>query len=91
MPRAARAVADGVPHHITQRGNNRQDVFLVDQERRFYLETLAEDEQKRLRGARYAGMPLGSREIVAGPERRFHRRLTLRGPAPQPKTKAASF
>lgn len=43
MPRAARVVADGVPHHITQRGNNRQDVFLVDEDRRFYLETLAED------------------------------------------------
>ena len=43
MPRAARVVAEGVPHHITQRGNNRQDVFLVDEDRRFYLETLAED------------------------------------------------
>ena len=43
MPRAARVVADGVPHHITQRGNNRQDVFLVDEDRRFYLKTLTED------------------------------------------------
>jgi len=24
----ARVVAEGVPHHITQRGNNRQDVLL---------------------------------------------------------------
>ena len=39
----ARVVAVGVPHHITQRGNNRQDVFLVDENRRFYLQTLAEN------------------------------------------------
>lgn len=25
MPRQARLVAEGVPHHITQRGNNRQE------------------------------------------------------------------
>ena len=40
MPRAARVVVEGVPHHITQRGNNRQDVFLVDEDRRYYLEIL---------------------------------------------------
>jgi len=40
MPRMARVVAEGVPHHITQRGNNRQDVFLLAEDRRFYLETL---------------------------------------------------
>jgi putative transposase len=40
MARMARVVADGVPHHITQRGNNRQDVFLLSEDRRFYLETL---------------------------------------------------
>ena len=44
MPRAARVVAAGAPHHITQRGNNRQDVFLVDEDRRFYLEALREDD-----------------------------------------------
>jgi putative transposase len=37
MPRQARVVADGVPHHITQGGNNRQEVFLLDEDRRFYL------------------------------------------------------
>jgi len=30
MPRQSRVVAVGVPHHITQRGNNRQDVLLLD-------------------------------------------------------------
>jgi putative transposase len=40
MARQARVVAEGVPHHITQRGNNRQDVFLSPEDRRFYLELL---------------------------------------------------
>ncbi len=40
MPRIARAVAVGVPHHVTQRGNNRQDVFFVDSDRDVYLELL---------------------------------------------------
>ena len=40
MAREARVVAEGVPHHITQRGNNRQNVFLLDEDRRYYIETL---------------------------------------------------
>ncbi len=40
MTREARAVVIGVPHHITQRGNNLQDVFFVDDDRRHYLELL---------------------------------------------------
>ncbi len=40
MPRIARAVAVGAPHHITQRGNNRQDVFFVDEDRDAYLRLL---------------------------------------------------
>jgi putative transposase len=42
MPRAKRVVAVGLPHHVTQRGNGRQDVFLSDGLRRVYLELLAE-------------------------------------------------
>ena len=40
MSREARVVAEGVPHHITQRGNNRQNVFLLNEDRRSYIETL---------------------------------------------------
>ena len=40
MARAARVVAEGVPHHITQRSNNRQNVFLSIEDRRFYLNRL---------------------------------------------------
>ena len=30
MPRTFRAVAVGYPHHVTQRGNNREQVFFDD-------------------------------------------------------------
>jgi len=40
MPRVARIVIAGVAHHITQRGNNRQDVFFVDDDRQVYLDLL---------------------------------------------------
>jgi putative transposase len=40
MPRRPRFVLPGVPHHITQRGNNRQDVFFCDQDRVLYLQML---------------------------------------------------
>ena len=40
MPRRPRVVAVDVPHHITQRGNNRQTVFLTDADRLSYLDTL---------------------------------------------------
>ena len=40
MPRIARVVIPGFPHHVTQRGNNRQRVFFADGDRRLYLELL---------------------------------------------------
>jgi len=42
MPRVARVVVPGWPHHVTQRGNNRLDVFFTDDDRRAYLSILAE-------------------------------------------------
>ncbi|MDA1236078.1 MAG: transposase [Acidobacteria bacterium] len=42
MPRQSRVVAVDVPHHITHRGNNRQDVFLSDEDRRRYQQLLAD-------------------------------------------------
>ena len=38
MARLARAVAVGAPHHVTQRGNARQDVFFCDRDREIYLD-----------------------------------------------------
>ena len=37
MPRLARIIVPGLPHHITQRGNYRQDIFNDDTDRRRYL------------------------------------------------------
>lgn len=42
MPRRARVVIAGCPHHVTQRGNRRQDVFFTDADRQRYLALLLE-------------------------------------------------
>ena len=41
MPRIARIIAIDYPHHITQRGNNRETVFFDNEDRERYLETLS--------------------------------------------------
>lgn len=46
MPRIARAVAPGCPHHITQRGTNRTDIFLDDDDRTLFLLTLNQWTQR---------------------------------------------
>ena len=46
MPRLARTVVAGCAHHITQRGNNRQDVFFVDDDRHVYLQLLGDQARK---------------------------------------------
>ena len=46
MPRVARIVIPGCPHHVTQRGNNRQDVFFVDDDRWTYLRLLHGESHK---------------------------------------------
>jgi putative transposase len=42
MPRIARTVFADLPHHITQRGNRREDVFFNDEDRATYLKWLGE-------------------------------------------------
>jgi len=42
MARLARVVAPGMPHHVTQRGNRRQDTFFCDDDYRVYLDLMAE-------------------------------------------------
>jgi putative transposase len=46
MPRIARVVATGFPHHITQRGNHQQDIFLSDNDRKLYLTLVQEYSTK---------------------------------------------
>ena len=45
MPRIARIVIPDAPHHIIQRGNNQQDVFFVDDDRKVYLKLLKRQSQ----------------------------------------------
>lgn len=42
MPRLARVVVPGYPHHVTQRGNRRMRVFFSDDDHRVYLGLLAD-------------------------------------------------
>ncbi len=46
MPRIARVIIPGIPHHVTQRGNRRQTVFFNDQDRIEYLRILKEQGQR---------------------------------------------
>ncbi|CAG0994007.1 transposase [Geobacter sp.] len=42
MPRIARLIAPGIPHHITQRGNRRLETFFRDEDYQAYLVLMAE-------------------------------------------------
>ena len=70
MPRQARVVVPGCPHHVTQRGNNQQAVFFTEEDRQVYLSLLGEQAQRF--GLRVEGYCLMSNHIhlVATPRRR---------------------
>ncbi len=46
MPRTARIVLPGFLHHVSQRGNNRQEVFFTPGDRRKYLDLLRQQCDK---------------------------------------------
>lgn len=46
MPRLPRTVFAGLPHHVTQRGNRREDIFFADEDREAYLSWLREYSDK---------------------------------------------
>lgn len=46
MPRHARIVVPGLPHHVTQRGNRRAQVFFEDRDYRLFRNLLAEAVRK---------------------------------------------
>ncbi len=46
MARLARTVFEGVPHHVTQRGNGRAQTFFSDADYQFYRDLLAESAAK---------------------------------------------
>jgi putative transposase len=45
MPRQARVTVPGFPHHIVQRGHNRQPVFVERRDFEYYLANLQEWKQ----------------------------------------------
>jgi putative transposase len=42
MARIARVIAPGTPHHVTQRGNRRQQTFFSDDDYCAYIDLMAE-------------------------------------------------
>jgi putative transposase len=65
----ARVAAAGVPYHITQRGNHRQQVFFLDPDYRRFLELLREwSGREGLRMLGYCLMP-NHVHVVAVPDR----------------------
>jgi REP element-mobilizing transposase RayT len=58
MPRLARLVVPGLPHHVTQRGNRRQQTFFCEEDYAAYVELMADwckervfvDELERMAG-----------------------------------------
>ena len=69
MARLARVVAVGEPHHLTQRGNNRQQTFFDDHDRQTYCRLLGEQAQRA--GIQVLGYCLMTNHVhlVAVPER----------------------
>jgi putative transposase len=47
MARLARLVVPGLPHHVTERGNRRQQTFFCDADDAVYLERMADWRQER--------------------------------------------
>jgi putative transposase len=45
MPRRRRIVVPGLPHHITQRGNRRMNVFVDAEDRQVFLRLLRENSE----------------------------------------------
>jgi putative transposase len=46
MTRLARMVVSGLPHHVTQRGNRRESIFLEDGDQEIYRDLLGEQVRK---------------------------------------------
>jgi putative transposase len=46
MPRIARVVNTGLPHHVIQRGNRRQNVFFSEADKKEYISLMKEQSEK---------------------------------------------
>jgi putative transposase len=78
MPRIARLVAAGYPHHITQRGNYKQDTFLERSDYEYYLAWLEKYRRKYMLAIlAYCLMP-NHVHLVVVPEKQDSLARTLR-------------
>jgi putative transposase len=78
VPRMPRVVAPELPHHVTQRGNYRQQVFFSKQDRRFFLDRLAAQASRhRLDVLGWCLMP-NHFHLIAVPRQTESLALTLR-------------
>ncbi len=91
MPRLARVVVPGLPHHVTQRGNRRQQTFFCDEDYEAYLDLMAEwCEQRDVEVWAYCLMPNhvhllavpacegALRRAIGEAHRRYTRRVNFR-------------
>ncbi len=85
MPRIARVVVPGLPHHITQRGNRRLQTFFADDDYRKYISIMAKQcAQWNVEVWAYCLMPNhahlivvpSTKESLAGAIGEAHRRYT---------------
>ena len=68
MPRRARVVFPGVPHHVTQRGNHRERIFFEKGDREAYLSLLhAYSRQRDVEIVAYCLMPNHIHLVVVPP------------------------
>ncbi len=69
MPRIARAVIPGIAHHVTQRGNRREDIFFEEADRQRYLQLLLEYSSKHGLGILAYCLMTNHVHLVCIPER----------------------
>ncbi|MEW5899899.1 MAG: transposase [Acidobacteriota bacterium] len=69
MPRIARIVVPGLPHHVVQRGYRRQQTFFCDEDKRTYLHLLQKQGEEE--GVKFQAYCLMDNHVhlVAVPER----------------------
>ena len=91
MARLARVVVPGMPHHVTQRGNRRQETFFCDDDYQAYLKLMGEwCSEHKVQVWAYCLMPNhvhlivvpksedGLRRAIGEAHRRYTRRVNFR-------------
>ena len=91
MARLARVVVPGMPHHVTQRGNRRQETFFCDDDYQAYLDLMAQwCGEHKVEVWAYCLMPnhvhlivvpkseVGLRRAIGEAHRRYTRRVNFR-------------